>query len=140
MLENFKKSIRRKRKIKEKLKQATHKVTTMGLIRMYIASKLPQKKEKAENPNISLLAPNPEEQINHIAVILDGKVEDVIRAQNRMAALFLSEPVFVEFDPREVYPKIGITEYIDGVFVNTEEIADHSGSNSHGHEEENQEF
>jgi hypothetical protein len=140
MLENIKKSLKRKKKIKEKLKQGTHKVTTMDLINMYIASKLPQKKEKAENPNISLLSPNPEEQINHIAVILDGKVEDVIRAQNRMAALFLSEPVFVEFDPREVYPKIGITEYVDGVFVNTEEIANHATGDGHGHEEEKQEF
>jgi hypothetical protein len=140
MLENIKKSLKRKRKIKEKLNQGTHKVTTMDLINMYIASKLPQKKEKAENPNISLLSPNPEEQINHIAVILDGKVEDVIRAQNRMAALFLSEPVFVEFDPREVYPKIGITEYIDGVFVNTEEISDSHAHNEGSNEEENQEF
>ena len=87
-----------------------------------------------------MLSPNPQEQINHIAVILDGKVEDVIRAQNRMAALFLSEPIFVEFDPREVYPKIGITEYIDGAFVNTEEIAGHAAGDGHDHEEEKQEF
>lgn len=53
------------------------------------------------------LAPPPGMEINHIAVVLDGTVEEVIRAQNRLAALFLSNPQFVEFDPEQIKPTIG---------------------------------
>lgn len=45
--------------------------------------------------------------VNHIAVVLDGVVEEVIRAENRLAALFLSEPKFIMFDPEEIRPTIG---------------------------------
>ena len=58
-------------------------------------------------------------QINYIAMVIDGKVEDVLRAQNKLAAMLLSNPVFVEFDPKEFYPLIGQTEYVDGKLINT---------------------
>jgi hypothetical protein len=45
--------------------------------------------------------------INHIAIVLDGEVQEIMRAQNRLAALLLSEPKFIEFDPDEVVPEIG---------------------------------
>jgi hypothetical protein len=57
---------------------------------------------------------------NHIAVILDGEVQEILRAENRLTALFLSDPEFVEFDPNKVYPRIG-WKYIDGNFINFEE-------------------
>lgn len=134
MLDNFKKRLKRKKKIREKASHSHTNITTLDLIKRYIESKLPKRKEKVENPNISLL-PSGGENINHIAVILDGKVEDVIRTQNRMAALLLSEPLFVEFDPRVNYPQIGVTEYKDGVFSKTLEI-----NNGHSHDKEDQEF
>jgi hypothetical protein len=46
-------------------------------------------------------------QINYIAVVLDGRVEEVIRAENRLAALFLSNPTFIEFSPDGIRPTIG---------------------------------
>lgn len=55
--------------------------------------------------------------INHIAVVLDGSVEEIIRAENRLAALFLSNPEFVEFNPEENQVQIGWT-YLDNVFFN----------------------
>jgi hypothetical protein len=81
-------------------------------------SKLPVQKQSAVDYNASLLNSAPKDiQINYIAIVLDGRVEEIIRAQNRLAALLLSNPTFVEFDPNEVYPKIGITEYRDEEFV-----------------------
>lgn len=56
---------------------------------------------------------------NHIAVILDGEVQEVLRAENRLTALFLSNPQFVEFDPNKVYPRAG-WKYSDGLFVEPE--------------------
>lgn len=60
-------------------------------------------------------------QVATIAVILDGEVQEVIRAQDRMAALFLSEPSFVEVPENlEVKPTIGWL-YKDGTFSKKEE-------------------
>jgi hypothetical protein len=58
--------------------------------------------------------------INHIAIVLDGEVKEIIRAQNRLASLFLSNPEFVEFDLKEVHPQIG-WKYIDGKFEDDSE-------------------
>jgi hypothetical protein len=55
--------------------------------------------------------------INSIAVVLDGRVEEVIRAENRLAALFLSEPKFIEFDPQKTPVQLGWT-YLDDSFFN----------------------
>jgi hypothetical protein len=59
-------------------------------------------------------------QVATIAVILDGEVQEVIRAQDRMAALFLSEPSFVEVpEYLEDRPTIGWL-YKDGTFSKKE--------------------
>jgi hypothetical protein len=59
-------------------------------------------------------------QVATIAIVLDGEVQEVIRAQDRMAALFLSEPSFVEIpDDLEVKPTIG-WKYKDGEFWSKE--------------------
>jgi hypothetical protein len=59
--------------------------------------------------------PKLEFEVNHIAVVLDNEVQEIIRAQNRLAALLLSEPKFIEFNPEEVRPEIG-WNYLDGKF------------------------
>lgn len=118
MIDRIRKAIKRREIAKKNLH--VHKVSTLDLIKRYLESKLPKAKESAVDPNI---APRPNSnggKINHIAVILDGRVEEVLRAQNRLTALLLSEPQFVEFDPSEVYPQVGFSEYRDGKFINAE--------------------
>ena len=52
-----------------------------------------------------------------IAVVLDGEVQEVIRAQDRLAALFLSEPTFIEVpETLETVPTIGWA-YKNGEFT-----------------------
>jgi len=56
-----------------------------------------------------------------IAIILDGEVQEVIRAQDRMAALLLSEPTFVEVSSDlAVAPTIG-WKYENEEFVKPDE-------------------
>lgn len=86
------------------------------LIKQLIISRLPRKKEKISEEPIEITPPIPEEDINYIAIVLDGVVEDVMRAQNRLAALLLSEPIFIEFDPKKDRPQIGETKYSQGKF------------------------
>lgn len=74
-----------------------------------------QDKIPVTNPDVS---PIPSTiKVNHIAIVIDGKVQDVIRAQNRLAAMLLSEPTFIEFNPEDTYPIIGKTLVVDGEFV-----------------------
>ena len=100
-----------------------HKVTTLDLIKRYLKLKIQKMttpKRSAMNPNISPLDRMPNIEINHIAIIIDDTVQDVMRTQNRMAAMLLSEPKFVLFDPKETQIGIGF-RYIDGKFVKDEE-------------------
>lgn len=106
-------------KKRKRLPRPHSHVTTWELFRMYLASKLPQPKESAVDYNKNLLNAMPSDiQVNHLAIILDGRVEEVMRAQNRLTALLLSGPTFVEFDPKNGYPQVGVTEYRNGQFVN----------------------
>lgn len=102
---------------KNKVPTPYHQMTTLELFRSYLISKLPKGKEKLVNEQTRANNPPENITINHIAIVLDGVVEDVIRCQNRMAALLLSEPQFIEFDPQKEYPQVSVTQYIDGKFV-----------------------
>lgn len=96
-------------------------MTTIELIKSFIISKLPRGKQKLINQQKTANNPPENISINYIAVVLDENVEEVLRCENRLAALLLSEPTFVEFDPKTNYPKTGLTKYVDGNFVNLEE-------------------
>lgn len=92
-------------------------MTTMDLIKKYIASKIPSAKQSIVDSNKASISADPNYTVNHIAVILDGRVEEVLRAQNRLAALLLSQPSFIEFDPKDTSIKLGETTYSNGVFT-----------------------
>ena len=94
-----------------------HEMSTLELFRSYLISKLPKGKQKLARQQEKLNEPPKNISINHIAIVLDGTVEEVIRCENRLAALLLSEPSFVEFDPEKEYPKVSLTRYENGSFV-----------------------
>lgn len=89
----------------------------LEVLRVFFISKLPRQKQKIADRPVVAQPKIPEEDVNYIAIVLDGVVEDVMRAQNRLAALILSNPEFVEFDPKDDRPQIGETRYEDGKFV-----------------------
>ena len=109
-----------KKKKKEELPYRVLK--TSELLRRYLLSKLPQQRIPLEDFSKQLSKlPIPDSEINHLAIILDGTVEDVMRAQNRLAALLLSNPEFIEFNPQEEQLVLGKTKYVNGEFLNNEE-------------------
>lgn len=98
-----------------------HKVTTLDLIKRYLDARtrrLLRSKEPIQNFNKSMI--DELGDINHIAIVLDDTVEDVIRAQNRLAALLLSNPKFVEFNP-ESTKVMQNYKYVDGKFISPDE-------------------
>lgn len=95
------------------------KLNTWDVIKQFFnKNKIYKKKEPIF---INEPPPEPTANINYIAVILDDEVQEVLRAENRLAALFLSNPEFVEFDPSiGTYPMPGF-KYLDGKFVDPNE-------------------
>ena len=61
-------------------------------------------------------------EVHHLAVILDGKVYEVIRAQDKLADMFLAQPEFVLFDPAVDAVHVGVN-YVDGKFSHPEQPA-----------------
>jgi hypothetical protein len=51
-----------------------------------------------------------EVKIYSIAIVLDGEVQDVIRTETKLAAMLLSDPIFVDTTDLEEKPGIG-TKY-----------------------------
>ena len=114
----------KKKKTKSKHIPGTniHQLSTLDLIREFLIARIPTQKEKLDNKSLfEPPPPPPSEEITYLAIVLDGIVEDVMRAQPRLAALLLSNPEFIEFNPTTDRPQIGETKYKDGTFTYSEE-------------------
>lgn len=95
-------------------------LTLREIFRIWLDKKLPKYSRESKRAVANIGGPPKAPDgidINTIAIVLDGRVEEVIRAQNRLAALLLSEPEFVQFDPSVERPTIGWF-YENGKFVN----------------------
>ena len=107
---------RRIRERKELIKNNTshdHQMTLRQVLIRYFQSKIKvvQPKEATQDEPVNML---PRTNITHIAIVLNGVVQDVMRTEDRMASLLLAQPEFVEFDPKEMYPILGTSTYQDG--------------------------
>lgn len=82
-------------------------------------AKAPKRKvQELDSPTAEVNTPPKDISIAAIAIVLDGEIQEVIRAQDRMAALFLSHPDFVEIpEDLKVKPTIG-WKYENYEFVN----------------------
>ena len=96
-------------------------ITTLELIRMWLQKKIGvTTKQPAVHVHESSPTPPAHGQINTLAIVMDGVVQEVIRAENRMTALMLSEPEFVLVPTGTKSPTIG-WYYKDGEFTNPNE-------------------
>jgi hypothetical protein len=93
---------------------------------MYLSTwdliKLKFKKEKINKipvSNTSINNPPSGSKINHIAVVLDNEVQEIMRAENRFTALLLSQPTFIEFNPEKESVHIG-DAVVDGKIILSE--------------------
>jgi hypothetical protein len=107
----------------KKVPKLYHEMTTVELLKIWIMSKLPRYKESvARDQRILMTNPTlPPPNVSHIAIVLDGVVEDVILCQDRLSALLLSNPIFVMVD-QDNKPTVGVTKYINNKFV--EKVSD----------------
>lgn len=108
-------------------KKFTHEVKltwkwVRGKFNEKFRGKPPVKRQELDRPAEEANVPPVDISIATIAIVLDGEVQEVIRAQDRMAALFLSGPEFIEVpEDLQVKPTIG-WKYSDYKFVNPNEL------------------
>ena len=99
-------------------------LSTWQVVKLYLYKKA-QDRKKPESLTIPKPAMPPEGIIiNHLAVVIDGRVEEVLRAENRLAALLMSKPEIIQFEPHIVKPTIG-WGYDGEKFLIPEEMHDH---------------
>lgn len=48
-----------------------------------------------------------ETKIYSIAIVLEGKIQDIVRAEVRLASMLLSEPILVDITEDHSHPAIG---------------------------------
>jgi hypothetical protein len=58
-------------------------------------------------------------KINTIAIVLDGQVYDVLRAQDTLADLLLAQPTFVLVTEKTSVARVNY-KYVDGKFIENE--------------------
>lgn len=88
------------------VKEILH-LSTWQVIKLWLFKKSRPKPEKVDiNRHSAPTIPSGLE-ITSIAVVLDSEVQEILRAENRLSALLLSNPEFIEFNPGEVVPAIG---------------------------------
>ena len=90
------------------------KLSTLQIIKGLIVDKFWKRQDLVLNETPENIT------VHHLAVILDGKVYEVIRAQDKLADMFLAQPEFVLFDPATEAVHVGV-DYVDGKFVHAEQ-------------------
>jgi hypothetical protein len=101
-----------------KHKNGVNVLTTLDIIKAWFSKR--KRFENKQSLLYNLVPPEPPgEKIVTIAIILNDEVQEIIKAQSGLAALFLSNPSFAEIvkDPEgKDFPDIG-WKYIDGKFL-----------------------
>lgn len=91
-------------------------LTTREVLRAWLTRKLGVTTKRPVQAHVEHVpGPPADREVNTVAIILDGQVQEVIRAENRMTALLLSNPEFVVVNDVTPTPTIG-WEYSNGEF------------------------
>jgi hypothetical protein len=81
------------------------RVTTLDLIKMAALSYIERKNAKKQSaissssfmPDMSIM-----QDISFLAIVVDGEVQDVMRAQPKLTSILMAEPQFIKFDPNQI--------------------------------------
>lgn len=94
------------------------RVSTLDIIKMAILRTMNRKKTKKSAISQNGIMPDMSRMndVSTLAIIVDGEVVDVMRAQSKMTSILLANPIFAKIDDSAGHVRIGDT-YKDGVFV-----------------------
>lgn len=98
-------------------------MTLLQFFKIMLVEKFLLKKQTNYTMNAGRLVEIQPPKTHNVAIILDGKVADVLVVNPKMADLLLANPKFEEVtDADHVHP--GRTEYVEGKFVTAEPATD----------------
>ncbi len=99
-----------------KHKNGVYVLSTLDIVRGWI-SKKQRFKNKQDVFNNSPIPPPADAKIIHLAIVLDGRVQEIFRTETGLASLLVSQPTFHEFDPEDPdRPFIGYN-FVQGKFM-----------------------
>jgi hypothetical protein len=109
---------RPEKKLVVKVPGDVKKISTLDILKMAIMKSLDGKKAKKSAISQNGIMPDMSRMndVSTLAIVVDGEVVDVMRAQAKLTSILLANPVFVKVDTSATPIKIG-DYYSDGEFV-----------------------
>ena len=114
---------RSEKKIVVKLSDDVKKISTLDILKMAILKSFGSKRTKKSPISQNGIMPdmNRMSDVSTIAIVVDGEVVDIMRAQSRLTSILLANPIFAKIQP-DVSVNVG-DRYLDGKFVEAKPIA-----------------
>jgi hypothetical protein len=108
---------RLEKKIVVKVADDVKRISTLDILKMAILKVINSKKTKKSPISQNGIMPDMKRMndVSTIAIIVDGEVVDIMRAQSRLTSILLANPVFAKIQP-DVMVKVG-DKFLDGEFV-----------------------
>jgi hypothetical protein len=105
------------KKVVVKVADDVKRISTLDILKIAILKRFNRDKTKKSAISQNGIMPdmNRMNDVSTIAIVVDGEVVDIMRAQSRLTSILLANPVFAKIQP-DVKVKIG-DKFLDGEFV-----------------------
>jgi len=110
---------RPEKKVVIKLDGDVKRISTLDLIKIAWLNRI-EKSKKGKKSAISAHGLKPDldrmQDISSLAIVVDGEVVDVMRAQPKLTSILLAGPTFIKFNPETTRVRLG-DKYESGEFI-----------------------
>ena len=111
-MKNISRKTRSEKKLVVKVPGDVKRISTLDLIKKAVLEYL-ERKNRVKRSVVSKEGFMPDfeimQDISFIAIVVEGEVQDVMRAQPRLTSILMAQPTFVRFNPEEVKVRPGDT-------------------------------
>jgi hypothetical protein len=111
-MKNVSRKSRPEKKLVVKVPGDVKRISTLDLIKKAVLEYL-ERKNRLKRSVVSKEGFMPDfeimQDISFIAIVVEGEVQDVMRAQPRLTSILMAQPTFVRFNPEEVKVRPGDT-------------------------------
>lgn len=109
-MKNISRKSRPEKKLVVKVPGDVKRISTLDLIKKAVLEYL-ERKNRVKRSVVSKEGFMPDfeimQDISFIAIVVEGEVQDVMRAQPRLTSILMAQPTFVRFNPEEIKVRPG---------------------------------
>jgi hypothetical protein len=109
-MKNISRKSRPEKKIVINVPGDVKRISTLDLIKKAVLESL-ERKKKGKKSAVSKGGFMPDfdmmQDISFIAIVVDGEVQDIMRAQPRLTSILMAKPTFVRFNPEDIQVRPG---------------------------------